>query len=136
MDHGIILCTTPKTLWSSKAQSNACRMFGDLDASAPSDAVSSGINALLLSTGSSAEVVLPLGIFILANQVHHNFSGCVELAQSVSEGLLVLVGFEESIALAQPIVLQHDTLEERRNARVVREHESADTWGVWSGCVR
>ena len=50
--------------------------------------------------------------FILGDKIHGGSLGVIELGQTVGEGSLFLVLFQEGVSFAETIVLSQDTLEE------------------------
>jgi len=58
------------------------------------------VDAILLRACASAQVGFLLCVFVLTNEIHDDLSCCVEFAKSISEWLLILVGFEESVAFS------------------------------------
>ena len=72
------------------------------------------------------EIVLRLGLLVLADQIHDHRPRLVELAQPVREGSFLLVAFEVGVALPHLVVLDDDPLEQRRDGGVVGQHEAGD----------
>src|ERR1700744_6211711 len=105
----------PETCISFHVQSNTSRR-----ACTALVRATAGITKLL------GEVVLLLGGLVLLHAPQHGLAALVELAEPVGEDGLSPVLLEEGVALAEAVELRENAPEQRRDARMVRKHQTGN----------